>query len=86
VGETWADHPNPPSASIAPGGGWPGTIRPESLPNVLFLGDGFSGAERGSFEQITNSFVRHMKTTHSCGHEDVNYSVFLLDLTRVKTH
>jgi hypothetical protein len=59
VAELWANEPNPPTASIVAGGGWPGTIRPQSVPNVLFLGDGFPDAK--PFEAITDSFVEHMK-------------------------
>lgn len=64
VAPAWADEPNLPRATIVPGGGWPGTIRPEAVPNVLFLGDGFtsSDADRTAFESMTNSFVHHMKT------------------------
>jgi hypothetical protein len=64
VADQWANDPSPPTASIVPGGGWPGTIRPEAVPNVLFLGDGFSAApaDRTAFERITNSYVHHMKT------------------------
>lgn len=62
VGQPWSSEPNPPKASIVPGGGWPGTVRPEGVPNVLFLGDGFTTADRASFEGITNRLVQHLKT------------------------
>ena len=48
--------------SVVPGGGWPGTLKPELAPNVLFLSDGFPQAAKESFENITNSFVQFMKS------------------------
>jgi hypothetical protein len=64
IEKAWSAEPNPPKAEIVPGGGWPGTVRPESVPNVLFLGDGFTSNDRGAFESITNSFVQTLKTSH----------------------
>jgi hypothetical protein len=61
VGQPWSSEPNVPKASIVPGGGWPGTIKPEKVPNVLFLGDGFRAEDQVAFERITTSFVQHIK-------------------------
>jgi hypothetical protein len=62
IGQPWSSEPNVPKASIVPGGGWPGTIRPEMVPNVLYLGDGFTTGDQAAFERITTSFVHHVKT------------------------
>jgi IgA Peptidase M64 len=62
VGPPWSAAPNLPKVGIVPGGGWPGTLKPEVAPNVLFFGDGFPEAARNSFEQVTNSFVHFMKS------------------------
>lgn len=62
IAREWGAEPNPPTAAIVPGGGWPGTIRPQSVPNVLFLGDGFTVADQASFNRITDSYVHHMKS------------------------
>jgi hypothetical protein len=63
VGQDWSPA-NPIDVSIVVGGGWPGTINPESVPNVLFLGDGFGSslAEKTIFEQYVNSLVHFLKT------------------------
>jgi hypothetical protein len=63
VAEPWGD---PTPATIVVGGGWPGTINPAVVPNVLFLADGFTDApkDRDSFERLSNSFVHRMKTNH----------------------
>ena len=60
----WSAEPNPPKAEIIPGGGWPGILRPETVPNVLFLGDGFAAGDRVAFESVTNSFVHQLKSSH----------------------
>jgi hypothetical protein len=62
VGPPWSQTPNPPTVGIVPGGGWPGTLKPEVAPNVLFFGSGFPDASKNSFEQVTNSFVHFMKS------------------------
>jgi hypothetical protein len=64
VADTWANTPNPPKASVVAGGGWPGAIRPQSVPNVLFFGDGFSTAQadKDAFNNITDSLVQHLNT------------------------
>lgn len=64
IEKAWSAEPNPPKADIIPGGGWPGVVRPENVPNILFLGDGFTTGDRASFESITNSFVHHLKSSH----------------------
>ncbi|MGB7948046.1 MAG: M64 family metallopeptidase [Candidatus Binatia bacterium] len=64
IEKPWSAEPNPPKAEIIPGGGWPGTVRPETVPNILFLGDGFTAGDRLAFESVTNSFVHHLKSSH----------------------
>jgi hypothetical protein len=61
VAQPWASEPALPKAAVVVGGGWPGTIRPEVVPNILILGDGFLAADP-LFERFTNSLVQHMKT------------------------
>jgi hypothetical protein len=61
IAQPWASEPARPKISIVPGGGWPGTIAPEEVPNILFLGDGFTAADQNAFEAITNKFVHHIK-------------------------
>ncbi|HKO98919.1 MAG TPA: M64 family metallopeptidase [Pyrinomonadaceae bacterium] len=61
VDQPWVSEPNPPTASIVVGGGWPGTIRPEEVPNVLMMGDGFTAGDKAAFERIANSYVHHVK-------------------------
>ncbi|MFF4879411.1 hypothetical protein [Micromonospora sp. NPDC000668] len=51
-------------ASIVPGGGWPGFINPAVVPNFLFIGDGFTPADSGTFEQLAVSLVHRFKTSH----------------------
>lgn len=63
IGAAWATDPTPPEAEIIPGGGWPGTVAPDNVPNILFMGDGFaSGADQTSFTNITTAMVQHLKT------------------------
>lgn len=64
IEKSWSAEINPPKAEIIPGGGWPGIQRPENVPNILFLGDGFTKDDKSSFENITNSFVQHLKSSH----------------------
>jgi hypothetical protein len=65
VGQPWVSEPAIPQAAVVVGGGWPGTIRPEAVPNILILGDGFLGdgllAGDHLFEAFTNGLVQHMK-------------------------
>jgi IgA Peptidase M64 len=61
VANTW-DPANTIDASIVVGGGWPGTINPEKVPNVLLIGDGFAGASQGAFKTYVNSLVQFLKT------------------------
>lgn len=60
IADAW-DPAHPIDASIVVGGGWPGTINPEKVPNVLFLGDGFVAADRAKFDQYINSIVHFLK-------------------------
>lgn len=64
IEKAWSAETNPPNAEIIPGGGWPGIQRPENVPNILLFGDGFSKDDKISFENITNSFVQHLKSSH----------------------
>ena len=64
IEKAWSAETNPPKAEIIPGGGSPGILRPENTPNILFLGDGFTKDDRTSFENITNSFVQHLKSSY----------------------
>jgi hypothetical protein len=71
IAPRWQDEPNLPRASIVPGGGWPGTLKPERAPNVLFLSCGFPESAEGDdtpkkrFEKITDGFVHYMKLEKS---------------------
>jgi hypothetical protein len=47
-------------AHIVVGGAWPGTIRPEVVPNVLILGDGFQSD--AAFRPLVDKLVARMKT------------------------
>jgi len=60
VAPAW-DSTNTTDASIVVGGGWPGTINPDSVPNVLIIADGFSAADKGKFESYVNSLVHYIK-------------------------
>jgi hypothetical protein len=62
IAERWASEASPPTVSIVPGGGWPGEIRPEEVPNVLFLSDGFP--DKTLFENATNGYVNALKTNN----------------------
>lgn len=64
IEKAWSAETNPPKAEIIPGGGWKGILRPENVPNILFFGDGFTKDDKTSFENITNSFVHHLKSSH----------------------
>lgn len=55
----------PTQATLVVGGGWPGTIDPATVPNILFVGDGFADfSDRDRFAQLTNSIVERIKTNH----------------------
>ncbi|MDZ4702177.1 MAG: M64 family metallopeptidase [Rhodothermales bacterium] len=62
VGQDWSPA-NPIDVSIVVGGGWPGTINPEVVPNVLFIGDGFGNtpADKTRFEGYVDSLVHFLK-------------------------
>lgn len=61
VQDAW-DPANTIDASIVVGGGWPGTINPEKVPNVLLIGDGFAAANEAAFRTYVNSMVQFLKT------------------------
>jgi hypothetical protein len=76
--DPWETEPNPPmaewidgnpqvlagSAPTQPGPPDPApvTLRPESVPNVLFLGCGFTTSELAAFGQITDRIVHELRT------------------------
>src|SRR5262249_23544046 len=62
VEQAWFFDPALPRVQIVPGGGWAGTVDPENVPNILFLGDGFHKDDAAAFEKITNKIVHHLKT------------------------
>lgn len=61
VAATWSNA-SPIDASIVVGGGWPGTLNPETSPNVLFLGDGYTAGDEARFRGYVNSLVQFLKT------------------------
>jgi len=63
IEKPWGD---PTTASIVAGGGWPGTINPAVVPNILFLCDGFTNTQvdKERFQQLTNAIVKRLKTAN----------------------
>ena len=61
VASAW-DSSNTIDASIVVGGGWPGTINPEVVPNILIIGDGFAASDQANFTSYVNSLVQYIKT------------------------
>ena len=65
VAAPWASDPAMPKAELVDGhpDTWAGMINPETVPNVLLFGDGFSGveADRNAFKAITNKIVHDLK-------------------------
>jgi hypothetical protein len=62
IAKAWRDEPDIPTVSIIVGGGWPGTTLPDAAPNVLFLADGYTGADEGAFSRSATTVVHHLKT------------------------
>ncbi|MCP5102074.1 MAG: hypothetical protein GY950_01780, partial [bacterium] len=60
--DSWADDTQR-TAFIVPGGGTPGFLAPDRVPNFLFLGDGFRADDEAKFDQLVNSIVHHIKTS-----------------------
>ena len=60
---SWAKEPDPPRTELVDGapGTWDGTLKPERVPNVLFVGCGFTKDDKGTFVDITNRIVHEMK-------------------------
>ncbi len=58
---TWETEPNPPTAVLVDGNPdvWGGTIRPESVPNVLIVGCGFT--DDAAFGEVVNKTVHELK-------------------------
>jgi hypothetical protein len=71
VGTAWSAEPSPPRVSVVPGGGWPGTVSPDQVPNVLMIGDGFTTGDQAAFDRIVNTFVDHLKNTRTIRPFDV---------------
>jgi hypothetical protein len=64
IAQPWASDPSLPRVGVVVGGGWPGTIGPERVPNVLLIGDGFTNGDRAAFDRIANTFVHRLKNDH----------------------
>jgi hypothetical protein len=62
IEQPWRDDPDMPLTSIIVGGGWPGTTFPDTAPNVVFLSDGYTGADEGAFARMVTTQVHHLKT------------------------
>jgi hypothetical protein len=62
--EPWPTENTVPTAELIEGHPrvWDGTLRPESVPNILILGCGFTSSDTAGFEQITNLMVHRLKT------------------------
>jgi hypothetical protein len=62
---SWAKEPNPPQAELVDGAPdvWDGTLKPERVPNVLFVSCGFIKDDKIAFAGITNRIVHEMKRT-----------------------
>jgi hypothetical protein len=63
VGTPWSAEPSPPRVAVVPGGGWPGTLNPAEVANVLILPDAFMSSDQAAFDRIVNTFVHHLKNT-----------------------
>jgi hypothetical protein len=64
IAAPWASDAAMPKARLIDGhpDTWTGTIKPETVPNVLIFGDGFTAADVAAFEGITNRLVHDLKT------------------------
>jgi hypothetical protein len=60
---SWAREPNPPKVELIDGAPdvWDGTLKPERVPNVVFISSGFIDDDREAFAAITNKIVHEMK-------------------------
>ena len=60
---SWTKEPDPPKAELVDGapGVWDGTLKPERVPNVLFVSSGFVKEDKPAFVDITNRIVHEMK-------------------------
>jgi hypothetical protein len=62
--QPWATEPNVPTADLLDGqpGVWDGTIKPETVPNIIFLGCGFTAASQAMFRMVADTIVHKLKT------------------------
>jgi hypothetical protein len=53
-----------PTADLIEGrpGVWDGSVKPESVPNIVFLGCGFTAAEQATFRMVADTIVHKVKT------------------------
>lgn len=60
----WANDPNPPLVEFIDGNPklLDGTVKPEKIPNVLFVACGWSDQDAQGFKDITDDIVRSMRT------------------------
>ncbi len=62
--DTWDNEPSVPMAELIEGLAkvWDGTLRPESVPNPILVGCGFTAADQQEFERITVGMIHMVKT------------------------
>ena len=62
--EPWPTATNVPKAELVDGhpGVWDGTLKPEKVPNILFLGIGFRPLDTEAFANFTNMLAHRMRT------------------------
>ena len=65
----WASEAARPKATIVTGSAhagelWEGVVRPESVPNVLLVSDGFRAQDGPNFDKVVDTIVHHLKTDY----------------------
>ena len=70
VAAPWATDPAMPKATIVDGhpDTWAGIIKPETVPNVLIFGDGFTSPDQPAFGSICNKLVHDLKRERTRGY------------------